>query len=114
MNTLELDDKLNALIIQGRTVEAFETYYAEHVVAQENEGPERHGRDAWLRARQDMERGMRKFNARMLANAASGDTSFSEWVYDVELEGMGAMHVAQVAVRHWKDGRVVRERFYHQ
>ena len=113
MNTLELDDRLNALIIQGKSAEAFEKYYAKDVVAQENEDPERHGRDVWLRARQDMEKGMKTFNARMLANAASGDTSFSEWVYDVDHEAMGRMHVAQVSVRRWKDGRVVRERFYH-
>jgi hypothetical protein len=31
--------------------------------------------------------------------------SYREW---------GPMKVAQVAVRRWKDGRVVRERFYHK
>ena len=46
--------------------------------------------------------------------AANADTSFSEWEFDVEIEGMGAMKVVQVAVRRWKDGRVVRERFYHK
>ena len=53
-------------------------------------------------------------NARVLAHAANGDTSFSEWEYNLELEGVGAMRVVQVAVRRWKDGRVVRERFYHK
>jgi hypothetical protein len=45
---------------------------------------------------------------------SNGDTSFSEWEYNIEFEGMGAMKIAQVAVRRWKDGKVVRERFYHK
>lgn len=114
MNILELDNKLNSLIVAGRSVEALRTLYAEDVVAQENEDPERVGRDAWVEMRQEMEKNTRKFTARVLANAASGDVSFSEWVYDIELEGVGAMHIAQVAVRRWKDGKVVRERFYHK
>lgn len=114
MNILELDNKLNSMIIAGQSVEALRTLYAEDVVAQENEDPERVGRDAWVRMRQEMEKNTRKFSARVLANAASGDVSFSEWEYDIELEGMGTMHIAQVAVRRWKDGKVARERFYHK
>jgi ketosteroid isomerase-like protein len=114
MNTLELDNELNAMIVAGKSVEALRTMYAENVVAQENEEPERVGRDAWIEARQQMENNTKKFSARVLANAANGDVSFSEWEYDIELEGMGAMHIAQVAVRRWKDGKVSRERFYHK
>jgi hypothetical protein len=114
MTTIELDSKLNSMIIDGKSVEALQTLYAEDVVAQENDEPERVGRAAWIVARQGMEQMIRKFEARLLANAASGDTSFSEWEYNVELEGMGAMKITQVAVRRWKDGLVVRERFYHK
>jgi ketosteroid isomerase-like protein len=114
MNTLELDQQLNALISQGKSGDAFLKFYAEDVVAQENDEPERIGRDAWMRARQELEKNIRKFDARVLAHAANGDTSFSEWEYNVELEGMGAIKIAQVAVRRWKDGKVVRERFYHK
>src|SRR5437016_12383197 len=114
MNTLELDDQLNTLIIQGKSIDALRQFYAEDVVAQENDEPERVGRDAWLQARQGMEKSIKKFNARVLAHAANGDTSFSEWEYNIELAGMGAMRISQVAVRRWKNGKVVRERFYHK
>jgi hypothetical protein len=57
---------------------------------------------------------MKKFDARVLAHAANGDTSFAEWEMNVDMEGMGAFKVVQVSVRRWKDGRVVRERFYHK
>ena len=114
MNTLELDTQLNALIIARKSGEAFDRFYAEDVVAQENDEPERVGREPWKKGRAELEKGMKSFHAQVLANAANGDVSFSEWVYDVEVEGMGAMHFAQVSVRRWKDGRVVRERFYHK
>lgn len=113
-DTLELDRLLNALIIQRKTADAFLNFYDENVVAQENDDAERAGREPWMRARLDFEDKIKKFNARVLASAANGDTSFSEWEYDVEVEGMGALRIAQVAVRRWKNGRVVRERFYHK
>jgi hypothetical protein len=114
MDTLELDRQLNALIIQGKSTDAFLKFYDENVVSQENDEPERRGRDAWMRTRQEMEKQIKKFEARVLAHAANADTSFSEWDYNIELEGMGAMKIAQVAVRRWKDGKVIRERFYHK
>jgi SnoaL-like domain len=114
MKTLELDQALNDLIIAGKTVEAFEKFYAEDVVARENSESERVGREPWMRGRLDFERKLKKFSARVIAHAADGDTSFSEWEFDLEIEGMGAMNIAQVAVRRWRNGRVVRERFYHK
>lgn len=114
MNTLELDRQLNEMIVAGKSVDAFLNFYAEDVVAQENDEPERHGRDAWMKARQQMEQNLKSFKARVLANAANGDVSFSEWAFDMEIAGMGAMKMNQVAVRRWKDGRVIRERFYHK
>jgi ketosteroid isomerase-like protein len=114
MNTLELDRQLNEMIIQGKSVEALERFYAEDVVAQENDEPERVGRAAWLQARTQMEKMIKKFDAKVLAHAANGDVSLSEWEYNVELEGMGPIVMKQVAVRRWRDGRIVRERFYHK
>lgn len=114
MDTLEWDHQLNEMIIQGKSVDAFLRFYAEDVIAQENDEPERVGRDAWMRARQEMEKSLKRLDARVLAHAANGNTSFSEWEYKFELEGMGAMALSQVAVRRWEDGRVVRERFYHK
>ena len=114
MNTLELDTQLNALIVEGKNTEAFLKFYDENVVAQENDEPERHGREQWMKGREAMGKNITKYEAKVLANAANGDVSFSEWSFDMEITGMGAMKMNQVAVRHWRNGRVVRERFYHK
>jgi hypothetical protein len=114
MDILALDGELNAMIVAGKSVEAFNKFYAEDVVAQENDEPERFGRESWMKARQEMEKSIQKFDARVLAHAANDDISFSEWEFDMQLQGMGAMKIAQVAVRRWKGGKIVRERFYHK
>jgi limonene-1,2-epoxide hydrolase len=114
VNTLELDTQLNALIVQGKNTEAFLKYYDENVVAQENDEAERHGREQWIKAREAMAKTITKYEAKVLANAANGNVSFSEWSYDVVITGTGPMKMNQVAVRRWKNGRVVRERFYHK
>lgn len=114
MNTLELDTQLNQMIVAGRSVDAFDRFYHEDVVAQENDAPERHGRAVWKQARERMETMLKRFNARVLSNASNGDVSFSEWEIEIELEGASPMRRVQVAVRWWEDGRVIRERFYHE
>jgi SnoaL-like domain len=114
MTNLELDEQLNDMIIHGKSVEAFEKFYDEGVVAQENDEPERHGRDAWMRARQEMEKAIKTFDAHVKAHAANGDVTFSEWEYNIELAGAGVMKIVQCSVRRWKDGRIIRERFYHK
>jgi hypothetical protein len=114
MDTLALDKELNALIIASKSAEAFEKFYAEDVVAQENDEPERVGREQWMQGRLALEQKIKSFKAVVLASAALGDTSFSEWTYELDIEGMGALKISQVAVRRWRNGRVVRERFYHK
>ena len=114
MNTLELDNQLNALIVAGKTHDAFVQFYDESVVAQENDDAERHGRDPWMHGREEFAKNIERYDAKVLANAANGDVSFSEWAFDMEIKGMGAMKMVQVAVRRWRNGRVVHERFYHK
>jgi SnoaL-like domain len=114
MHILDLDRQLNEMITNGHSVEAFDRFYAEGVVAQENDEPERVGREPWKQARLAMEANIRKFQAKVLANAAEGNISFSEWAIDAEIEGMGPMKIVQVAVRRWENGKVVHEHFYHK
>ena len=114
MNTLELDQQLNTLIITGQSEEAFRRFYAEDVVSQENDEPERVGREEWMNTRMEAEKNMKDFQATLLAHAANESVSFSEWLFLVEMEGLGRFTVSQVAVRRWKNGRVVHERFYHK
>ena len=98
MNTLDLDQELNTMIIQGKSVEAFHKFYAEDVVAQENDDPVRVGRDAWMRGRQEMEKNIKKFSARHEASRAS-----SPWPLSASRRTMPGL-----SVRRRSDGQAPR------
>jgi hypothetical protein len=48
---------------------------------------------------------------RLLGSAVSGDQSYSEWEFDITFQGL-SYKIAEVAVRKWREGKVVSERFY--
>lgn len=114
-NIAELDKKLNDMILTGKTMEAFEELYAHDCHMQENTDAACVGKDANRKREEEFMAMIEAFHgARVLSTAVAGDTSFSEWEYDMTLKGAGRQPMAQVAVRRWKDGKVVHERFYHK
>ncbi|CAN5605062.1 hypothetical protein BH11MYX1_BH11MYX1_08070 [soil metagenome] len=114
-NILELDTKMNELIYSGKAMEAFEEFYAEDIVMQENTEPEYVGKAFNRKREQDFFATVEAWHGGgVTANAANGDVSFSESHMDVTLKGVGRILMTQVTVRRWKDGKVVHERFYHK
>lgn len=114
-NIAELDKKLNDAILAGKAMEAFEELYDDNVVMQENADPEFRGKDFNRKREQDFFQSVEAWhNARMVSSAVHGDVSFSEWEMDISIKGVGRVQMAQVAVRRWKDGKIVHERFYHK
>jgi hypothetical protein len=113
--TLELDKKLNDAVLSGKAMEAFEELYDEDVVMQENSEPEYRGKELNRKREIEFFSSVEAWHGgEVLAAAANGDVSFSEWTMDVTLKGVGRIQMAQVAVRRWKDGKLVHERFYHK
>jgi hypothetical protein len=49
----------------------------------------------------------------VVSSAVNGDVTFSEWEYDITFKGGKRVKMNQVAVRHWKNGKIVSERFYY-
>jgi ketosteroid isomerase-like protein len=114
-NIAELDQKLNDAILSGKAMEAFEELYDDTVVMQDNLEPEFRGKDFNRKREQDFFATVEAWHgAKVLGTAIHGDVSFSEWEMDISLKGMGRIKMAQVAVRRWKNGKIVHERFYHK
>ena len=114
MTTQELDQALNQQVLGGDILGAFEKYYAEDVVMQENSTEPFVGKAANREREVQFVNSVEAFHgASVLSSSASGDTSFSEWEMDVTFKGGMRVKMAQVAVRTWKDGQVARERFYY-
>jgi len=114
MTTLELDQALNQQILGGDIMGPFEKYYAEEVVMQENSADPIPGKAANRERELQFVNSIEQFHgASVLSSAANGNTSFSEWEMDVTFKGGARNKLAQIAVRTWNDGQVVRERFYY-
>lgn len=105
---------LNAQVLQGKILDAFERFYAEEVVMQENAGTPTVGKAANRERERQFVASIAQFHhAALLGSAVEGDRSFSEWVMDVTFQGGVRVKLEQVAVRQWRDGLVVSERFYY-
>lgn len=110
-----LDQKLNQAILAGKALEAFDELYANEVVMQENND------EPFVGKATNREREVKFFGSitavhevSLIAAAVNGDVSFSEWVLDVTFQGGTRYKLCQVAVRRWKGGQVVHERFYYK
>jgi ketosteroid isomerase-like protein len=113
-NVKQLDDQLNAMILSGKAMEAFEQFYAEDVVMQENEKEPTVGKAANRARELAFFDSLEAFHSGALKASAAGDgVSFGEWELDVTFKGGSRVVMRQANVREWKDGKVVREKFYY-
>lgn len=114
-NIAELDKKLNDAILSGKALEAFDELYDDDVIMQENTEAPYVGK-AFNRQREiDFFASVEAWHSgKVLATATNDNVSFSEWEMDVTLKGVGRITMTQVAVRRWKNGKIVHERFYHK
>jgi ketosteroid isomerase-like protein len=110
----ELDKALNDAILSGKALEAFDRYYADDVVMQENSEEPRVGKEANRKAEVEFFSSLAAFNeGKLVSSAIDGDITFGEWYMDVTFNNGHRMKMAQVAVRRWKDGKIAHERFYY-
>jgi len=115
VNVAELDSQLNNQILSGDILNAFERFYADDVVMQENTEEPRVGKSLNREYEQKFLDSVEAFHsAKLLSGAVNGDVTFSEWEYDVTIKGVGRNVLTQVAVRRWKNGQIIHERFYYK
>jgi len=102
------------MVLNGHALEAFEKYYSEDVVMQENSGDPVVGKKLNRQREVDFFASLEEFHgAGVVGTATHGDRAYSEWWMDVTFKGAGRVRMEQVAVRVWRDGLVVSERFYY-
>ena len=110
----ELDKQLNDDVLAGKIMDAFEKYYADDVVMQENSEEPRVGKAANRKAEEEFMSSVEAFNgASVKASAVNGEVTFSEWEMDITFKGGKRAKFSQVAVRHWKNGKIAHERFFY-
>lgn len=109
----ELDAELNRMIQEGKILEAFEAFYADDCVMQDQ------GFEPWVGKALNREREkdfvskITEFRAGSLRESGVGrNVSFGTWHFDYTHAEWGDVTYDQVAVRYWRDGKIYKERFY--
>ncbi|HSO23294.1 MAG TPA: nuclear transport factor 2 family protein [Chondromyces sp.] len=107
-------EKLNAMVLQGKIMEAMNEFYADDVVMAENDNPPTVGLAANLEREQAFVDNTTWYGAEVKNVVVDGDTSMVQWWLDFHNVQYGArLAFTQVAVQRWRDDKIVDERFYY-
>jgi ketosteroid isomerase-like protein len=108
-------DDLNAQILAGAILPAFETYYADDVVMIDQGMPPRVGKDVNRTYEEAFVNGLTEFRGAEVKGVGIDEAAgkaFVEWHFDFTHKDYGSQTYDQVAVQTWRDGQIVEERFY--
>ncbi len=112
-NTVE---KLNALIKEGKVLEAFEKYYGEDVVIQVNGNSPVLGKEQNRRRELIFLQEIEKLDSAEIKSVTFGgqedNVSMTEWAIGIENSDGEKKIIYRVNVQHWKDDKIVNERLY--
>ena len=101
-------------ILTGKILETFDAYYADNVVMSENLKDERVGKAANREYELKFLDNVQEFHGAKVGRViVEGDHAAVEWTFDVTFKGGNRVSMQQVAVQSWKDGKIIREDFYH-
>jgi len=100
-------------ILKGDILGTFDRFYADDVVMSENGADERVGKVANRAYEEAFVNGVEFHGATVGAVIVDGDHAAVEWRFDLTPKGGERVVQKQVAVQTWKNGKVVREDFYH-
>ena len=112
---LENITNVNDMILQGKSLEAFEKYYHEDVVMQENNNPAVAGKVANRKREEEFFGAITEFRGAKVLKVAIGEDNITmvEWHMDYTHKDWGVMNITQVAVQQWQDGQIINERFFY-
>ena len=111
---LEKITDLNDLVLQGKALEAFDTYYDENVIMQENENAPTIGKTANRAREEQFFSSIVEFRGANAIKVTVGEnTTMVQWHYDYTHKDWGLRNYTQVSVQDWKNGKIVREQFFY-
>ncbi len=101
-------------ILAGKILETFDTYYDDHVVMSENKKDERVGKARNREYELQFLGNVQEFHGATVGRIlVDGDNAAVEWTFDFTFKDGNRVVMQQVALQTWKDGKVIREDFYH-
>lgn len=113
-NLKTLITELNDLVLQGKTMEAFEKFYADDVIMQENEQQPTIGKESNRKREEDFLSKLIDFrSARVIDIAVGDDVTMVRWSYDYTHKEWGTKNYTQISVQNWRNGQIVKEQFFY-
>jgi hypothetical protein len=112
VSVLDADRDLNRQVLSGNLRDAYDQWYGDDVIMDENGHYAMQGKAANRERQEAIGKIIRAYGRRLISSAVEGHRSFSEWEFDLEYAGV-RYTLKQVSVREWENGKVVRERFYY-
>ena len=99
---------------RGAIVDTFERWYADDVEMSENGADPCVGKDANREREQAFAASVAAWHgAEAHAVVIEGDRAAIEWTLDFTPKGGARSAIRQMSLQTWRDGKVVREAFYH-
>ncbi len=109
-----LVDELNQMILDGKILDAFEKFYADDIVMQDNNYPQRVGKDENRTYEEAFVNGLTEFRGARVENVLISDgIVIVEWWFDYTHKDYGVRNYKQICVQRWKDDKIVEEKFYY-
>lgn len=112
---LEKINDLNLLILQGKIMDAFEKYYADEIIMQENEDDLRIGKEINRKHEEAFSSNITEFRSAEVKNVIVSDNlTVVEWDFDFTHKDWGDRKFTQIAVQRWNNnGQIINEKFYY-
>ncbi len=109
-----LVDELNQMIMEGKILDAFDKFYAEEVIMQDNDYPQRVGKEINRQFEEDFVNGLTEFRGAKVVNTIISDgVAAVEWWFDYTHKDYGVRNYTQLAIQRWKNGQIIEEKFYY-
>ena len=113
MPTRKRLDQFVEAVVGGRFVEALRDFYHVDAVTQENNDPERRGRETLIAIEEQV---LRAFTMRTQPPGRillDGDEVAIQWTFDITDPRGVTRRMQEVALQHWRGDRIERERFFY-
>jgi ketosteroid isomerase-like protein len=114
---MNLQQRLNDLfgyIRQGKIIEAIQEFYDKDAAMQENTNPPTVGQAANVEREKQFVSGVKEWNGFNVTALGVGDSvTFYEAALDWIATDGTPVHLEQVSVAKWKNGKIVHERFFY-
>jgi len=114
MSNREAAKDLVHLVTSGKLLEAFDKYYAEGVVMQENRKDPMVGKAANREREEGFVGSVDSVHSVTVPNiVVDGDQVVIHWIMDLTFKGGIRVTMDQLAQQTWHEGKIVRERFVY-